>query len=129
MLQTIASKYLAVLALLFLMITPATAFAAYNPLGQVDCRGQARSSAVCQTDAGDPINGRNGVIRRATRIIAIVAGAAAIIVMVLGGIRYITSGGDPSQVSQAKRTIIFALVGLIVIAASQSIINFIITRI
>lgn len=112
---------------IFAVSTPAAAV--YAPYGKVDCSKVKDGSAVCSRGAGDPITGPNGIIRKVTQIIAILAGAAAVIIIVLSGIRYITSAGDAEGVSRAKKTIIFAAVGLIVIATGQAIINFVLNRI
>ncbi len=122
---------IASIVLLFCVLaTPSLAAAAYNPFQGLNCgSGAQRGSTVCQTGQGDPVTGPNGVIRRVTNLFAVVAGVGAVIVLVLAGIRYITSSGDPSQISQSKQAIIFALVGLVVIFVSQSVINFIILRV
>jgi uncharacterized membrane protein YuzA (DUF378 family) len=85
-------------------------------------------SAYCQ-DANNPTNriyGKDGVIVTTSYIIAGIAGVAAIIMIVIGGIRFMVSGGDPSSVASARNSIIFALVGLVVIAAAESIFLFVI---
>ena len=47
--------------------------------------------------------------------------------LVLGGIRYITSEGDDGKTEQAKNTILYAVIGNIVIGLSAAIVNFIIS--
>ncbi len=122
-------KVIAVAALLAATMLPAHALAAYNPFGKVDCR-EARTSTVCQTDGSrDPVTGPNGILLRATSLMATIAGIAAVIIMVVAGITYITSAGDPNTINTAKNTIIYAIVGLVVIIAGQSILSFVIGRI
>ncbi len=118
-------------ALLVTLLAPATALAGVDPFKGSCTDPQAANSTVCQSRGAtsDPLTGRDGIILRVTQIIAIMAGFAAVVVMVLGGIRYVTSGGAPDQVSQAKKTIIFAAVGLVAIALSQAFIGYIIGRI
>ena len=101
---------------------------AVDPLSGVDC-ATAQDSAVCSRTGQDPVTGSTGIIRNATRLVALIAGAAAIIVIVLAGIRYITSNGEAEQVSRAKKTIIFASVGLIVIVLGQVIISFVLSKV
>lgn len=132
MVRTYLRKTCAALVLMALILAPSQLAAAqYNPFSGVKCNaGDQKNSTVCQTNTtNDPIAGADGVILRAARIISIIAGAAAVIVIVLSGIRYITSAGDPSQISQAKNGIIFAVVGLLVILLAQPILNFVIIRI
>jgi heme/copper-type cytochrome/quinol oxidase subunit 2 len=123
-------RALLTLSLLIAVVVPAApAFAATNPFGDTCAIGAGRNSAVCQRSGGDPVTTNDGVIHRVTQLLAIIAGVIAVIVIVVGGIRYIASGGDAEQVSRAKRTIIWAVVGLAVIVSGQTIINFIISRI
>lgn len=56
----------------------------------------------------------------------VVAGIVASIYLVAGGVRYITSQGEEDQTEQAKNTILYALIGLIVIGLSAALVNFVI---
>ena len=58
-----------------------------------------------------------------------VLGLVAVIFVVVGGVKYMTSAGDPGKVQQAKKTIIYALIGLIVCALAFAIVNFVISGI
>ncbi len=91
----------------------------------------AASSPYCQ-DTTSPTNriyGKDGAIVIASYIIASIAGVAAVIMIVIGGIRFMVSGGDPNSVASARSSIIFAIVGLIIIAAAESIFLFVINNI
>jgi len=116
---------------LCLLATPRTA-AAFDPFGGtggVDCSGDASSSAVC-TDktTTNPISGSNGVLLNITKIVAFVGGVAAVILLIIGGLRYITSNGDPNAISGAKNTIVGALIGLAVIVLATSLITFVVDK-
>lgn len=52
------------------------------------------------------------------------SGFVALVFIILGGIRYITSGGDPKQASAARQIITYALIGLVLILLSIAIVNF-----
>jgi hypothetical protein len=98
-----------------------------------DCGGNngTGSSAVC-TDTSTVDSTANPIVDRLqkiTLIIAFVAGAAAILIILVSSIRYITSAGDSNQISSAKNAIIYALVGIIVIVLATSIIEFVFSRI
>ncbi len=54
-----------------------------------------------------------------------VAGALALLFIIIGGLRYIFSAGDPQAASQAKNTVIYALVGLVVTILAYSIVRFV----
>jgi hypothetical protein len=91
----------------------------------------AANSSYCQ-DANNHTNriyGKNGVIVIASYIIAIIAGVTAVIIIIIGAIRFMVSGGDPNAVAGARNSIIFALVGLLVIAAAESILLFVVNNI
>lgn len=64
----------------------------------------------------------NRVSSTALGIVALIA----IIMLIYGGIRYITSGGDSKKVTDAKNTILYAIIGLIISFLSYAIINFVI---
>lgn len=61
-------------------------------------------------------------------LLLFLAGSIAIIVIVIAGLRYVTSSGDPQTASKAKNTIIYAIVGLVVAILSYAIVNFILDR-
>lgn len=52
------------------------------------------------------------------------AGFTALVFIIIGGIRYITSGGDPKQAGAARQIITYALIGLVLILLSIGIVNF-----
>lgn len=54
------------------------------------------------------------------------AGIVAVLVIIIGGIRYATSGGDPNGVKSAKNTILYAVVGLVVVIMASAITQFVI---
>lgn len=89
------------------------------------------NSTVCkekETGGENPLVGQNGVITKAIQILAFVVGVAAVFSMVIGGFRMITSGGDASRAASARSGIIFALVGIVVAAAAQIIVSFVLSR-
>ena len=104
---------------------------AKDPFGGVSCSGSAASSALCsgKSNSGtNPLTGTNGLIHKVTLIIALLTGTVAVIIIIVGGFMYITSGGDPQKVGNAKNTILYAVVGLIIIVAAQTIITFVLSK-
>ena len=61
-------------------------------------------------------------------VLSLIVGIVSVIMIILGGLRYITSGGDPGNVTTAKNTILYAIVGLVIVLFSQAIVQFIIGR-
>jgi hypothetical protein len=116
--------------MLLILVIPATAFAV-NPL-QYACSaggGGGGSTACTSQKSGDPIAGPNGVLKKATLIIATISGIAAVIIIIISGLRMITANGDAQAVSSARRAILNALAGLVIILVAASIITFVISKI
>jgi hypothetical protein len=67
--------------------------------------------------------------QRIINIFSIVVGAVSVIMIIIGGFRYIISGGDSTGVSGAKNTILYAIVGLIIVLFAQVIIRFVLTNV
>ena len=70
---------------------------------------------------GDLISGIMAVING----ILMLVGIAALIVLIIGGVQYITSAGDDGKVEKAKNTVLYAVVGVIVVALSLAITRFV----
>jgi hypothetical protein len=66
----------------------------------------------------------NSDIQNILAIITTVLGAIAVLFIVIGGLRYIMSQGDPQAVGKAKGTIIYALIGLVVAISARAIVAF-----
>lgn len=66
------------------------------------------------------------VAKAVVQIISIITGIFGVIMVVISGFKYITSGGDPGSVSSAKRTLIYALVGLAIAAIAEFLVHFVI---
>jgi hypothetical protein len=71
----------------------------------------------------------NDLIGDVINIFSLVVGVVAVIMIIIGGFKYITSGGDSSNVSSAKNTILYAIIGLIIVALSQTIVRFVLGRV
>lgn len=83
---------------------------------------------VCKT-SGNPLFGPEGIFTKILNILSIVIGIASVfIIIIFGGIRMIVSGGDPSKISSARNTIIFAAMGIAVAASAQILVNFVLRR-
>ena len=67
------------------------------------------------------------VIDFAVNLLSVIVGIAAVIMIIIGGFKYVTSNGDSNNIASAKNTIIYAIVGLIVAALAQVIARFVLT--
>jgi hypothetical protein len=118
-----------------LVAMPVSALA-FDPFGGA-CNGvhNQQDSTACNTSSGDPISGNGGILLNITNIVAYFAGAIAVIMIIVGAIRFITSGTDVStgsrtdtDVEEARRTVASALVGLAVIILAKAIITYVVRR-
>jgi len=67
------------------------------------------------------------VFSRILRMAIPAAGIAAFLMLIAGGFKYLTSGGDPKKSQEAQQTITYAIIGLILLVSAYIIINFIST--
>lgn len=63
------------------------------------------------------------ILKASVNLLFIVAAVLAIIFLILGGIRWITSGGDPKGVEAARKQITYAIIGLIIVFLAFLIVN------
>jgi hypothetical protein len=63
------------------------------------------------------------------RIVFGIMGAVAVIILLLASLKYVTSRGEPGEVAKAKNTIIYAAVGLVIIAFAFSIVAFVVGKV
>jgi hypothetical protein len=97
----------------------------------VSVSAQAEGSAQNGVEAarGDGVPGElfgdAGIVTTITNLLLFVAGALAVIMIIIGGVRYATSGGNASNVTAAKNTVLYAIVGLIIAFLAFAAVNFI----
>lgn len=123
------TRILASLLVVFAVLgIAAPTYAATNPLEGAcsNTNAKATSSACQQSNGQNPLVGENGLITKASRLIAYIAGVAAVILIIIGGLMYVLSDGDANKVSTAKNTILYAAIGLVVVVLAQAIILFVI---
>ena len=71
--------------------------------------------------------GNTGVFRQVTNTILYVVGIIAVIMLIIGGIKYVISGGDSKKVTDAKNTVLYAIIGLVIAFLAFAIVNFVIS--
>jgi hypothetical protein len=86
------------------------------------------SNDSCTKDTGNGVN-LNHVIKAIINVLSIVIGVVAVIMIMVGGFRYITSGGDSNNITSAKNTILYAIVGLVVVALAQALVQFVLNKV
>lgn len=71
--------------------------------------------------------GDEGIFSTITNILLFLIGAISVIMLIIGGFRYVLSGGDQSAVTSAKNTILYAVIGIIVAILAYAIVNFVVS--
>ena len=102
------------------VLAPATTSACKSPADCVkDGVNKAGGSASKTTDAGE-------IIQTIVRVLLFLIGAVSVIMIIIGGFRYVISQGDSGAVTSAKNTILYAVIGLIVAIFAWAIVDFVI---
>jgi len=70
----------------------------------------------------------NNTLDNVINIFSVIVGIVAVVMIIVGGFKYITSSGDSSKVSSAKNTILYAIIGLVVVALAQIIVRFVLSN-
>lgn len=96
----------------------------------VSALGEGGASAGISAARGDNtpsnlVNGDSSIIKRAINIMLFAVGVLSVVMLIFGGFRYVISGGKKESVTNAKNTILYAIVGLLVAVFAYAIINFI----
>ncbi len=94
-------------------------------------------SVVCSTLGSGtgctttPTNGVDlkGVVGAVVNILSLIVGIAAVVVIIISGLRMITASGDSSSIATARTSVIYAIVGLVVAAAAQLIVKYVLHRV
>ena len=100
----------------------------------VDVQNQTRHGSDVQlggSTATHEVEGSDNVehlIKTIINVFSAIVGSISVIMIIIGGFRYITSAGDSNSVGGAKNTILYAIVGLIIVAFAQIIVQFVLQR-
>ncbi len=78
--------------------------------------GSNTATSTCGTAGSAGTTDLSTVASKIVSIFSIIIGITAVLMIIYGGFRYITSGGDSGKVGNAKNTLIYAIIGLIVVA-------------
>jgi hypothetical protein len=92
------------------------------------------NAADCITDGVNKAGGTKkttslgDIIQTIVDVLLFVLGAVAVIMIVIGGIRYTISQGDSTAVTAAKNTILYAVIGLVVALLAYAIVHFVVAQ-
>lgn len=88
--------------------------------------GLTVGASGCSTPSGTPEV--ESVVQRGLNIFSAILGIIAVVMIMVGGLKYITSQGDSGQMNTAKNTLIFAAVGLVIVVLAQTLVKFVLKR-
>lgn len=139
--QTISFKrvslFFSAVLLLVVLIMPSVAMA--QEVGKL-CRGADLSFGDNPATSADdePCKVKGGtetaesnlgkLVTNIINIISIIVGVAAVIMVIYGGFRFVTSAGNPEGTKAGRNAILYAIIGLIIVAFAQLIVKFVLTK-
>jgi len=126
--QTVVRRTVFMLVFAFLMAVTGSTLAGTVVSAACDTGNLSVSGgADCAQGNGQPTQlvGNGGIFNRVTSILLFIVGAVAVVMLIFGGIRYIVSGGDQANVTAAKNTILYAIVGIVVALLAYAAVKFV----
>jgi hypothetical protein len=84
------------------------------------------ASSARGVDQAVTLFGASGVFTTVSNVMLFVVGAISVIMVVIGGLRYVISGGNAGNITGAKNTILYAVVGLVIAMLAYALVNFVI---
>jgi ABC-type Fe3+ transport system permease subunit len=129
----IKKKIKAFVVSLLLLAVPSLAIVASSPVlaAPIDdaCGGlNLANPSLGACDKATADSGFKSVIKTIINVLTIAVGAVSVVMIIIGGFRYVVSNGDSNAVSGAKNTILYAVVGLVVALSAQLIVAFVINK-
>lgn len=87
---------------------------------------------TCQSTSNpgitNPLFGPGSILNKVINLLSLIVGIASVFVIMIGGVKFMTSSGDPAGVSSARNTILYAIIALLITILAQIIVRFIISR-
>lgn len=117
----------------FLTILSVTAVVFLTPLVLTTAPVSADAKTQINEGVGSVNDGNqtdlSGFITNIINIMLFLAGAVAVLMIIIGGIRFVTSGGDAGSVKSAKDTVLYSVIGLIVVILAYAIVSFVVENV
>jgi hypothetical protein len=125
--HNLKSKILILMAPLLLVFSLSPALVSADAKTDIQCGVNQASGKDCNATS-NPDTTVNATVRTVINLMSVIVGIVAVIMIILGGFRYITSAGAAEKVSGAKNTILYAIIGLIIVALAQVIVRYVLTK-
>jgi cytochrome bd-type quinol oxidase subunit 2 len=88
---------------------------------------EALTAGVSSTGEGD--GNLDGVIATVVNVMSLLVSIVSVIMIIFAGFKFVTSTGDSGKTSGARNTIVYAIVGLVVVALAQAIVRFVLIKV
>lgn len=131
-------QLLTTLSLATMFALPAMPLAAVHAVeidDGLNCGANLTASGISDPAANCPVDtsGASGqrvdaIIELVINIFSLIVGVVSVIMIIIGGLKYITSGGDSGNITGAKNTILYAIIGLVVVALAQVVVKFVLEK-
>ncbi|USN97629.1 MAG: hypothetical protein H6799_00820 [Candidatus Nomurabacteria bacterium] len=113
------------LIIIFSTLVVVPVVSASNDAGNQACAGLESLGVDCNADGRTAEEIAKQPIKSLINTFSIILGAVAVIMIIYGGFKFVTSGGDADSTKAARNTIIYAAIGLVVVLIAQSIVYFV----
>ncbi len=90
------------------------------------CEANGLTADECKNQT--PVKDLNNTIANVINILSAIVGIVAVIIIIVAGFKYVTSAGNDQTVASAKKTLLYAIIGLIVVALAQIIVKFVLNK-
>lgn len=97
-----------------------------SALKQDACQGVSQLGGSGCTSAADTTV--STIIQTVVTILSIIVGFIAVVMIIVGGLKMITSNGDSNAIASARSTVVYALIGLIIVALAQILVHFVLHK-
>lgn len=108
------------------IVGQSTAYASVSSNAQTACNALNEASGNSCDTAGDGIA---VLLRKIIRLLQIIVGVLSLIMVIIAAMKYTLSQGDNNAINSAKNTIIYSIVGLIIVVFAETIVQFVLNRI
>lgn len=121
-------KIVVMLAMIATLLSPFALSPVYVSAADPFSSSEAKNQACAGINGCNSTKTLDNIIAAVLRILSVIAGIASVIMIMISGFKYLTSGGDAGKIGSAKNTLVYAIIGIIIVAMSQFIAQFVIKQ-
>ena len=126
--KTVIGAMVGVLAIFGLVLGTQNVSAYSCPAGTPGAnRGEVSNLAECSLS--DTENTFMSTLTKIINVVLAVLGIVAVMMIIMGGVTYVTSNGDAAKLTKAKNTIIYSVIGLVIALLAFAIVNFVLSSV